>query len=135
MATDHAQERLYQHAQEFTQLVRSVTAALSASRSGNFARIGLVNLVEAVKAGMEVVEVLASGQPGHRKLAVLTEAILLLVDRADFVNEEFEPVVLTLVPHIVNTLIVVKDGKLRVNRSWFRRIRKFFRALFSCGRV
>ena len=117
-------ERLHAHAEEFTQLVQSVRASLA---SGRFTRVSLANLVEAVKAGMEITEIVAAARPGHEKLAVLTEAILMLIDESDFAGD-YEPVVLTLVPHLVNTLIVVKDGKLRVNRGPWRKFRNTVRS-------
>lgn len=124
-----ARERLHSHAERFTQLVRSVAASMSSTRS--FQRIGMDNIVEAVKAGMEVTEVVASGCPGHEKLAVLTEAVIMLVDESDFAGD-YEPIVLTLVPHLVNTLIVVREGKLRVNRGLWRRLRRRVRSLLAC---
>lgn len=121
-------ERLHSHAERFTQIVRSVAASMSSTQS--FQRIGMDNIVEAVKAGMEITEVIAAGCPGHEKLAVLTEAVLVLVDESNFAGD-YEPIVLTLVPHLVNTLIVVREGKLRVNRGLWRRIRRRARYLLS----
>ena len=60
---------------------------------------------------------------GYQKKEAVKTVIAVLVDESDIAGE-LEPVVLRLIPILIDNFIEIKDGsKLSINRSPFRKIR------------
>ena len=94
--------------------------------------ITIEQIPAALKVGIEVMESV-KGLSGLEKKERLTQAIVYTVDRSN-VTGSLEPMVLRMIPFMIDALVEVSDKGLRVNKRAKRGMKRVWDCCLSCKR-